>query len=253
MKAQSYIGYFTDNYSGVSSVVSNPANIVDSRFKIDINLVGLSVLGGNDYYGVNILDAIKSDYDFDSSAIKTPTENNNINLNTDILGPAFMFNINKKNAIAIFTRLRSFTNVNDINGTSIDNLDDDIDTNSDYIINEGDFSGAVNTWTEFGISYARVFMNKKQHFLKSGVSLKYLQGLGSIYTNGKDVTVDFDADGTDLGGGFTTGSLDSSGGITYGRFDDIETNNYNYEQPKNATGFGADLGFIYEWRPNYAT
>lgn len=30
-KAQSYLGYLTDNYSGVHGLISNPANIVDSR------------------------------------------------------------------------------------------------------------------------------------------------------------------------------------------------------------------------------
>ncbi|MEO9511536.1 MAG: DUF5723 family protein [Flavobacteriaceae bacterium] len=254
MKAQSYLGYLTDNYSGIHGVVANPASIVDSRFKTDINLVGLSVLGTNDYYGINVLDAIKDGYDFDLNAVKTPLEHNNIVVNTDILGPSFMFNMGKKSALAVFTRLRAFANINDINGDSIDNLEDDLDANDDFSINEGDFFVAGNAWTEYGISYASVFMNKGKHFLKGGFSLKYLQGLGSVYSYGKDVAVNFEAKGTSLGGGlFTTGSLDSSGRITYGHFDDVETDNYKYEQPKNATGFGADLGFTYEWRPKYAT
>ena len=49
IKAQSFIGFLTDNYSGVNSVISNPANIVDSRFKTDIHLAGASALGAVSY------------------------------------------------------------------------------------------------------------------------------------------------------------------------------------------------------------
>lgn len=42
--AQSYVGLLEDNYNGVHGVISNPANIADSRLKLDINLVGVSAL-----------------------------------------------------------------------------------------------------------------------------------------------------------------------------------------------------------------
>ena len=67
-EAQSYIGFLTDNYSGVHSVITNPANIVDSRFKTDINLFGVSAFVTNDYYAAKFGDAIKSDYDFEDDA-----------------------------------------------------------------------------------------------------------------------------------------------------------------------------------------
>ena len=51
VNAQSYIGYHSDNYNGVHGLIYNPANIADSRFKTDINLIGASAILGNDYYG----------------------------------------------------------------------------------------------------------------------------------------------------------------------------------------------------------
>ncbi len=251
-KAQSYLGYLTDNYSGVNSVIANPSNIVDSRFKTDINLVGASVFFSNDYYGLKAFDAIKDDFDFDLDAKKTPTINNNAIINTDILGPSFMFNISKKSSIAVFTRVRSFVNVHEINGESIDKIDNDFDENNDFVLNEGDFYATGHGWTEIGLTYARVLMDKEKHFLKGGVSLKFLQGIGNIYTRGKNATINYDADGTDLGGGFTTGNVISSGDISYGRSADFDNDDYEFEIPKNATGFGLDLGFTYEWRPGYA-
>ncbi|MFB9055300.1 DUF5723 family protein [Mariniflexile ostreae] len=248
-QAQSYIGYLSDNYSGVNSVISNPANIADSRFKVDINLAGVSAFGGNDYYGVNIMDAIKSDYDFDLSAKKHPSSDNNIGLNVDIMGPSFMFNLNEKSSLAIFTRARSFVNINEINGEAIDAIDND--NSDDFNFNEGDFNAIGHAWAELGVTYARVLMNKDEHFLKGGLTLKYLQGVGSAYAVGKNLTVDYDADGTLLGGGQTTGRLTSTGEVSYGRFDEFDNDNYDYDLP-DATGFGADLGFVYEWRPNHA-
>ncbi|WNH09607.1 DUF5723 family protein [Thalassobellus suaedae] len=247
--AQSYIGFLADNYSGVNSVISNPSNIVDSRFKTDINLFGASMFMGNDYYGVNVLDAIKEDYDFDLEAIKSPSENNNIGIYEDVMGPSFMFNLNRKSSIAIFTRLRSVVNINEINGNTIDAIDDD--ETDDFSINEGDFGAFGQAWAEVGFTYARVLMDKEQYFFKGGLSLKYLQGAGSGYVYGRNVSVIYDADGTDLGGGETTGSINSTGEITYGRFDNFDNDNYEYDLP-DATGFGIDLGFVYEWRPDYA-
>ena len=249
VKAQSYIGFLTDNYSGVHSVISNPANIVDSRFKTDINLIGGSVLIGNDYYGVNVMDAIKDDYDFDLDATKSPSSNNNIGAYEDVLGPSFMFNLNSNSSIAIFTRVRSVVNINEINGNTIDAIDDD--ETEDFIVNEGDFGAFGQAWGELGLAYAKVFKNDEEHFIKGGLSLKYLQGLGSGYAYGNNVSIDYDADGTDLGGGETTGDISSTGVITYGRYDDFDNDQYEYDVP-NATGFGVDLGIIYEWRPNHA-
>ena len=249
-EAQSYIGFLTDNYSGVNSVISNPANIVDSRFKTDINLAGVSAFGGNDYYGVDLFDAIKDGYDFDLESKKSPSNSNSGAVNIDVLGPAFMFNLNSKSAIAVFSRGRAFLNVNDINGRSIDAIDDD--TSDNFNVNEGDFTAFSQAWAEIGLTYARVLMHKDQHFLKGGLTLKYLQGLGSGYLNGNNVTVNYDAEGIDLGGGETDGTVDSEGNVTFGRFANFDNDDYDYEVPDNANGFGVDLGFTYEWRPDFA-
>lgn len=243
-KAQTYTGFLTDNYSGVISTIANPANIVDSRYKTDINLVAANFGVGNDYYGVNVLDALGDDYDFDLDATKSPSNDNNIILNLDVMGPAFMFNLNKKSSIALFTRARSIININEINGNTIDEVDND--NTNDFMVNEGDFNLFGQAWGEFGLTYARILMNNQQHFLKGGLSLKYLQGAGSGYIQGKNVTIDYDEDGAGVNGA----SINSTGALSFGRFDNFDNDNYEYDLPE-ATGFGVDLGFIYEWRPNH--
>ncbi|MEW7278908.1 DUF5723 family protein [Aquimarina sp. 2201CG1-2-11] len=247
-EAQSYIGFLTDNYSGVHSVISNPANIVDSRFKSDINLVGVSAFVTNDYYAAKFGDAIKSDYDFEDDAKTFALESNNILGNVDILGPSFMFNINSKNSIAVFTRVRAFYAVNDINGESIERLfEDDLSINGSFSINEGDAAVNVHGWAEFGVSYGRVLMNKDQHFLKGGISIKYLQGLGNAYAQGENLSIDFSPNNLFTGNGIVT----TTGEVAYGYSENLEEDQDNLELVKGASGFGADLGFTYEWRPKH--
>src|SRR6188768_2465224 len=119
-KAQSYMGYIPDNYAGIQGVLFNPASIVDSRFKTDINLLSVSSSLNNDYYGLSLFDVAKSSYDVNEQGKRTPSKNNGGIVYSDVMGPSFMFNIAPKHSIAIFTRARAVVNANDINGELYD-------------------------------------------------------------------------------------------------------------------------------------
>nr|WP_299382832.1 DUF5723 family protein [Allomuricauda sp.] len=242
--SQSYTGYLVDNYSGVHGILLNPAEIADSRTKFDLNLVGLSTFFGNNYMGVDLSDAFKTDIDniFDEATI-TPKENNFLSTNVDILGPALMLSINPKNSIALYTRGRLFFNLDDVNGSTLDS-EGGIDESEDFFVDEGEVSGAINLWAEFGASYARVLMDRGQHFIKGGVTLKYLLGSHHAYVNGTNISLDYNA---------ATREVTTNGNLTYGT--DVTDNDIsvsNILDTSNASGFGADLGFVYEWRPDHA-
>ncbi|WP_422858728.1 DUF5723 family protein [Flagellimonas sp. S174] len=238
--SQSYVGYLTDNYNGVHGVLSNPANIADSRMKLDINLIGISAFFGNDYIGVNLSDAFDDiDVVFDE-ANKTPNQNNFLANNLDILGPSFMLSLNEKNSIALYSRARTFFNLYDVNGEIIDK-EGGFNEDENFFINEGDISGAINVWTEFGFTYARTLLDKEEHFLKGGITLKYLVGVQNAYIQGQDITLDYDAN---------TRSITTSGQLTYGEYDfNTGVDFDNFLESGNANGFGFDLGLVYEWRP----
>ena len=250
VKSQSYIGFLTDNYSGVHRVISNPAEIADSRFKTDINLVGVSAFAANDFFGFKYSDLFDDNFDFEDDASTFSDQSNNFALNVDVLGPAFMFNLNEKSAIAVFSRARAFANVIDINGETIDNLED-FDENEDFSINEGDAFLAVNSWIEIGATYSRVLMNKQEHFLKGGITLKYLQGLGNAYAGAKGLSIDYDVDGT-VNGVANIGSVETTGELAYGYSANLEEDLDDFGIESGAAGIGADLGFVYEWRPDHA-
>jgi outer membrane protein OmpA-like peptidoglycan-associated protein len=242
VSAQSYTGYFHDNYAGVQSVLFNPASIADSRFKTDINLFSVSGSVANDLYGVRFFDIFKKDYNIDRDAKITPSNANNGRANFDIMGPSFMFNIAPKHTLAVFTRARSITNLRDINGNLIDQVKDGLDQASNFNLNAGNAKGASNSWGELGISYAAVLYQNNQHFLKGGLTAKYLQGGVNGYIQGKDVNVAYSENSR---------VLISNGEITIGASQDFEANE-DYKFDVNSRGFGFDLGLVYEWRPNYA-
>lgn len=241
LRAQSYEGLLTDNYNGVHGVLSNPANIADSRLKLDINLMGVSAFFGNNYLSATLGDAFNDiDKTFDD-AKTTPKSNNFIAANLDILGPSAMLSLSEKHSVALYTRARIFANVDDIDGSTIDK-EGGFDENEDFSINEGDLSGELNLWTEIGAAYARVLMDKDEHFLKGGLTLKYLSGIHHAYLNGSEVTVDYNA---------ATEEVATNGTLTHGYDvggDDSLGDAFNFGQ---STGLGADIGFVYEWRPDY--
>ena len=248
--AQSYLGYLNDNYAGVHGVINNPSSIVDSRFKTDINLFSVSALGGNDYYGVDIFKAINQNYDLEKDAKFFPSANNNFVANIDVLGPSFMINLAPRHSIAIFTRARGIANVTGISGDYYNVLRDGF--NKSFNITSQNFNIIANTWSEIGLTYATVLLNKEQHFLKAGISLKYLQGYGNTYINASNVSVNYTRNDSNV----PASSIASTGIVTYGGYSNNSINNNNevfYADTKNpGTGFGADLGFTYEYRPNYA-
>jgi outer membrane protein OmpA-like peptidoglycan-associated protein len=244
--AQSYIGYFHDNYAGVQSVLFNPASIADSRFKTDINIFSISGSVQNDLYGVKLFDTYKKGYDFEKESVMSPKNNNNGLANFDIMGPSFMFNIAPKHTLAVFTRARSVSNVRNVNGYLVDEVKDGLDQASNFNFNAGSPNGASNSWGELGISYAAVLYQNNQHFLKGGLTAKYLQGGANGYIQGKNVNVAFVQNNANP----KDGTLISNGEVTIGGSQDWEANE-DYDFDINSSGFGFDFGLVYEWRPNY--
>ena len=240
--AQSYFGYLNDNYAGVHSVINNPANIVDSRYRADINLFSFSGLATNDYYGVKFFDLIKSDYNFERDAKQYPTDSNNFLTNFDILGPSFMFNLNKKSSLALFTRARGISHLSNINGKTLNDVQDG--NNVSYQVNNQNFSIATNSWGEIGVSYAKILMDKDQHFLKGGFSAKYLIGAFTGYAKANNINIAFNYTGNP-----DTSIYTSSGNLESGNLSSLD----NFDDPTDnvGTGFGADVGFTYEYRPDH--
>ncbi|REG82806.1 DUF5723 family protein [Algoriphagus antarcticus] len=238
LAAQSFIGNTIDNYTGIQSVLINPANAANSRMKLDINLFSASAYVGNDFISINLSDIknINDGFDFDTDAEKNPLDNNNFFGNVDILGPSVLFNLNQKNSIAITTRARAIFNLHNIGGELYEVLNSDEDVGN-FNISMNDLSGVVHAWAEIGLTYGRVVLEKDKHFLKAGATLKYLGGAGGVFGLSPLLTANYSADNE---------SLTTTGSLNYGYTSGFDSEEISFSDVSG--GFGADLGAVYEFR-----
>lgn len=251
-EAQDFAGYRAGNYTGVNGTFFNPANIADSRYRWDFNLFSVSTFVGNNQASFNMENVTKS-FNVDSLEEKVMGKNAGPStgmVSVDLHGPSLMFNVGKKASIALTTRARTIANIIDIEGRLVRELSDQADEGQfPFSINSREnMRVAVNAWTEFGLSYARVIRDHDQHFLKGGATLKYLAGVANGYVNIANFKGTLEEDNTteEVFLANTTGRLAAGfGGV---RISDFEAGNYTKLQ---STGFGVDLGVVYEFRPGH--
>lgn len=243
VNAQSYLGTEADNYTGVHGIIFNPANVTDSRLQAEVNLFSGDALFGTDYLALTLDNGLSllDDFDFQEDITRFPSEQNNFLLNVDVVGPSFMFNLSPKSSIGVVTRVRGILNVNNINGELFESLADEFDLNEDFSFNMEQLNTITHVWGEVGLAYGRTVINNEQNFLKAGVTFKYLLGAGVAQGNSNSVSGNYSA---------ATNTLTTSGSFLYNASVDLEDEEYSFED--TTPGFGADIGFVYEWRPNHA-
>ena len=283
--SQNYLGVQNSNYAGVMGTDLQPASFVDGRFKFDLNLfsTNLGVYQNLGYFDADKMRStqqsqfgdsywwLKSFSDstirqgwmqpdstfIDRYLIRRYDQNSekvlglNMNFQFDILN--FMFHINPKIAVGFSAKVRSITN--------IDNLDPKLA----YLAQEGlDYPDLWNielneellninhlTWREIGFNYSQVVLDQKEHFLKAGGRIKHLAGFTAAYMYTSNFSYNlFNKD--------TSQYL--SGDFAYGysqNFDNFFDNgvsgaiNKLFRKPSSQFGIGLDLGAVYEWRPNW--
>ncbi|HEU4573602.1 MAG TPA: DUF5723 family protein [Chitinophagaceae bacterium] len=250
--SQDFNGYRSGNYTGVNGVFFNPANIADSRYRWDFNLFNLSASFGNNKASYSLKDlgnAINAD------SIKNQVFSDKAGPTSGLVsfvmnGPSILFNLNKKSSIALSTRARAMVNITDIDGKLANQLINDANNGSDLpytIASSQNTVFNINGWTEFGLSYARVLHDDGPNFFKGGITVKYLAGAANAYLNldKLNTTIDNDAvlDETYL--------TNASGKIGLG-FGGINTSDFSASDlfKFKSTGFGGDIGFVYEYRPD---
>ena len=256
LRAQDLPGFRTSNYSGVNGVFFNPASIADSRYRWDINVLSVNMQAGSEKAAFKFSNISKA-FDGDSAISaqlfgkETGTANGLAALSAH--GLSVMFNAGKKWSVAITSRARVLTNFNDVDGKLVKKImDTDInDPSLPYSIASGSNMRLNATgWTDYGITAAREIVDKGKHFLKGGLTLKYLAGTGNAYIhiNKFQGNMDVDIVQQDLYLRNTTGHI----GMAFSgvRTDDWEVGDLS---KFNASGFGADLGLVYEYRPDYNT
>ncbi|HEY1112751.1 MAG TPA: DUF5723 family protein [Chitinophagaceae bacterium] len=252
VQAQDFAGYRAGNYTGVNGVFFNPASIADSRYRWDFNLFSVSTSVGNNQASFNLNNVTRS---FNVDSLEEAVMGRNAGPSTglvsvDLHGPALMFNAGSKASLALTTRARTMTNIIDIEGRLVRELSDQAD-NGQYpytITTREHMRLAVNSWTEFGLSYARVLSDKGLHFVKGGTTLKYLAGVANGYVNGNNFRGTLEENNATEGVHLTNATGRMAVGFGGVRISDFDAGKFTELQ---STGFGVDLGLVYEFRPEH--
>ncbi|RMB57393.1 hypothetical protein EAX61_11645 [Dokdonia sinensis] len=237
LQAQSFKGLGSSNYAGIHGAIYNPAQIAASPYTFDFNLVSVYATAGSDYFGIDLgsITDQSEGFDFEDASKQFPKDDNNFFLNTDVVGPSFMFNLSPKSSIGIITRARGMFNLNNISGELYEDISDNFDEDEDFEANSENFSGTVHAWAEIGLTYGYVVSKSDNHALKVGATVKYLQGAGSLFLASDSIDAVHDASET---------SLTSTGDLSYGTTVDFDNDDISFDNL--TSGFGLDIGFVYE-------
>lgn len=266
LQSQNYLGYNVSNYAGIHGIFLQPASIADSRYKFDFNFVGLDFTAANNYYYVKwnaIEDYLRKgqDYVFNSDTSEQVYLFENLNgkakyayLNMDVQGPSFMVTITPRDAVGLFTRARSIMNIDDLDEPLAKSIREGFKDEDFWKkpLKDENVSLQFNAWTEYGLSYARVLLEENEHFVKAGINLKVLQGLGSAYLFVRNL--DYRIHNED-----TISIIKTE--IRYGHTTNFNVKTDSVGNPKDLPelsykfianpSLGVDLGLVYEYRPNY--
>ena len=260
--AQQFIGLATGNYGGVNSLTLNPSSIADNRYKFDINLFSTS-----SYFDNNLVN-IKRDAFFRGQFFKSPYNNNYAAVRKDLLSlqnkPAnervnglsdtrilaplsAMITTGKKSAIGITFQSRAGFQTYNLARNTAQLLYEELNNPSLNGLTENNSGIESNylRWQEVGFTYARVLLNSGVHFLKAGVTGKWLMGQAGAYIQSDNLNVTFNSQ-TEL-------SLRSPL-IKYYRSEQADINQFNtntFFKDIEDHGFGWDAGITYEFRGNF--
>ncbi len=262
VSAQEYLGYSGSNYAGVHGLFTNPASIADSRYELDINVFGVSVGFNNDFLalrndgflGMGTLTESYDDWaDFRERALIVNFDGSesgqkaNLKLSADVLGPAALITLSSVDAIAVGARYRTIINFDNLGAEAARLALDEFVYPPLWGQNFESDSSSLDAlaWIEYFGSYGREIWNDGEHYIKAGVTLKLLQGTAAYYMYGEDVNYNFTND--DI-------LTIQESTVLYGHSENFDTDKLYNDVYVNlgAWGFGADIGVIYEWRPEGA-
>jgi hypothetical protein len=236
-----YTGIMMDNVVSSNLASFNPSSIVDSKSKFAFT-TGINYNSNSNFfskiyapyasYSGGISEGTKGKY---VASDKTGFQKESFDI--DIIN--LKFEINHKNAIAYSLRGRAYSNRTGIDQTWAENSVKKYQSNT---INEKlefkDYSYNQMEFTEHAFTYAAVLMDKNTSLLKFGASFKVLNGLSSRHFHVNSGKIEF-LDSTNSNVTITDLNAD------YGR------STFDGQRFFKSTGFGLDLGFTYEIRPNF--
>lgn len=248
--AQHLLGIANSNYAGTNGLYLNPASIADSKHRFFLSLFTIDWHVANNYFqsGQKLLTLLEGYETFKVSKMIERSNGNFFGTGFDIRAFDFLVRINEKNSFALGVRPRLLINATDVsqNIYTLARFEGDsfADAYRNQLFKDARGNLNINAIGEYRGSYARTLWSQDSHYLKAGITLKYLQGFGGITIQGKNV--DFFIDNDDY---YNMQKGEITIGYSDPRFADFGTPEDAFKG-RLANGFGTDLGISYEFRPN---
>jgi len=248
------IQFATSNYAGVSGVGLQPASIADSRHKFDLTISSTQASFYNNYFSIDpyvfwhpeLFSDLGNWEDLNYIERNTSAEDKTFQFafQQELMG--FMLTLSDKDAIAFTPKARLILNVDHMSEPLARLMDNELKVEDLWFtkLSNANLSIQANSWIDYGITYARVLKGEGKHFLKAGATVKFSQGLGSMYMFAHDINYQFNTD--------DSLTLFQSY-VSYGASDNIyqlEDNTYKYRFLANPS-LTFDFGLVYEFRPKW--
>ena len=270
--AQHWLGISSSNYAGTNGVFLNPSSVVDSRFKMYINLAGNDLFINNNYLSYNapysflglITNTVPSKYRNEQRLIiwKDVYYKENLNgkpkdihVGGDIRGPSFLWSSkSRKYALALTTRGRyqlDLTNVSEQTARVIRFGTDPPELqNVAYKNQQAELS--VNGFVEIGATFGMVLKDDEEDFWKAGITVKRMIGMFNTHANLIDGNYSIIPliipENREI---IYATSMKATYGITSDEALKIRpTPSWIFGNAPAGSGWGMDLGISYEYRPD---
>ncbi len=250
--AQRYLGIATSNWSGTNSLYLNPANLADSRHKFTVDLFSLNVGADNNLGTVNFSKLTSGISDNDLSKVLTINNNSKFSMllpYAEVRGPGFMVSLGHKHGLALTTRVRAVNQFNDMTQSLYKVITDTTyDPTKNGTLQTGQFNWTFHIWSEIGLSYGGVIIEKPKHVIKGGITGRYIIGTGYNSVTSKGINAAYTFNGNEAILNVSNTDIHySQGGVNLLNTDGIGDKLFK----SNGTGYGVDLGFVYDFRPKY--
>ncbi|HSQ35021.1 MAG TPA: DUF5723 family protein [Candidatus Binatia bacterium] len=245
--AQENSAFHVSRWGGVLSVAQNPADVFTLDLKSDIHLFSIALAAESDYLSLhpNKLFAGAAAREVLEPAPNKETASAMIH--GEVVGPSFLIRLSAKDALAFSTKDRVLVNIDSIPLDAANML---YDTLLGSGANNYSFSGEyaslnAHVWLEYAFTYGRLLFNHGPHRLKSGITLKLLQGVSSYSLTLRNFQSQLEI-ASELVDQFTAE-------VTYGHTQNLTWGNEGNGLLKNeAMGVGLDIGAVYEYSPSWA-
>ncbi|PCJ66104.1 MAG: hypothetical protein COA58_08510 [Bacteroidetes bacterium] len=272
--AQRQNGMVADNYAGYTASQFNPANLADSRFKFNMNVIGFNAHLQNNFIQLETPHSIYKfinwkwdstfgtqnfDYPFveDYTKERLNGKDKYVYLNTSVNVFSMQFCLTDKSGFSFGVTTKAYAKVSNLPEAAIKTFLQDLDSvgyvkeNQERLlgqtINLSKAGAATLAYQQYSLKYAFVVKDKRKEFIKVGLGLDYNLGLYGAYFKSNDV--EFQLSGIDT---LKVNSADMEIAYVDPAYlaDPARRLNDYFGKSRLGRGLGINVGIVYEHRPN---